>query len=1138
MVGSGFSRSAASTGDVIKKLPLWNDLSKVLTEELGTHTTDPLRLAEEYSAYFGKQALHELIKKEVNDAAWKPSELHESLLRLPWTDVLSTNWDTLLERASKNVHQPVYSVVSKQDDLSNARPPRIIKLHGTLDITKELIFTQEDYRKYPQNHAAFVNCARQVFIENELCLLGFSGDDPNFINWAGWVRDHLASHSRRIYLVGALSLSAAQRKYLESINIAPIDLSELVKDYDEADARHVAATKLFIRYLQDAEPKQAWKWQPVLLDFVYEENADDKSLSEKLKSLEENRLSYPGWLICPSQERFFMHSRITGSLLSAKGLASISQANKAKLLYELVWTHTITFETIDTWLIDELLAICNPEKPCPLRKKQQLEIAVFLLKQTRWMEKSQADKVFKITSEILEKDDRYYSKSGSELAYHKAIIARDSFNYTDLEKHITGITATDPVWQLRKASLFNEIGEFEKAKALVEEAHKELLIQYRNHRNSIHILSRLAWADELMRSSDRAHTLNYFENIREHYQKVKSRPRDHFEYLNKRLVAELERQQGKQGVEPLFEPGHYKDNADKVSFSNEIHPLLLLEELTIVVGVPLHWTTVNLLASAASKVAQLEDVEKVYCFVLAIRSAESDSSDILKKVFSRINIACLSESEINILYEQCIQAIGYWRTKLSSAKKLAIERLQVFIEVLARLSVRVSKDNAKQIFRLALSLNQDANAQHPLLFSVVRRLSEYSLESIPVMQQHEVLTDALSFLLPNEIVANIWVEKLANPIIKKPGERKYDVSLNTRIDEIIESIKPQSKQLVPALERLIPLIKNNFLTANELRKIQIKIWGDNPTYTKIPKTGFLNSVLLILPTPDLSSVRALIKKYLFKRQTLKPIDMTLLRDINFAAEEERVKLFPSSEQAVIYFKDLVDWRPDESLNDFMGYAFAEQKMLGKVVAKVLANSVVPKLAKQDFSEENYNKLYEFYCEVDVPEVLTAFPYFSITNKDFIELVAKLLRRELLSDDANKVAYTSSAILTWRNHTELPVIDKLVLRMIFLIGGNLRSGQSTLLKTLHQMYNKKYLSEEHIETVVEVLPALFDASKYENLSPSSRESISISFVRAECIKFAKDIVAAKNYKEDDLNRIIEEAKSDPLPEVRFAIIDDF
>lgn len=143
MVGSGFSRSASSTGDIIKKPPLWNDLSKVLSEELETDNKDPLRLAEEYRAYFGQQALHELLEKEVNDASWEPSELHKFLLELPWSDVLTTNWDSLLERASDDIHQPVYSVVFKQEDLSNARSPRIAKLHGTLGRSKELVFTQE-----------------------------------------------------------------------------------------------------------------------------------------------------------------------------------------------------------------------------------------------------------------------------------------------------------------------------------------------------------------------------------------------------------------------------------------------------------------------------------------------------------------------------------------------------------------------------------------------------------------------------------------------------------------------------------------------------------------------------------------------------------------------------------------------------------------------------------------------------------------------------------------------------------------------------------------------------------------------------------------------------------------------------------
>lgn len=102
MVGAGFSRSAATTGDINRKLPLWNDFSKILSKELGAGIGDPLRQAEEYCAYFGKQALRDLIKHEVNNSAWSPSELHKSLLELPWSEVLTTNWDTLLGRVNTN----------------------------------------------------------------------------------------------------------------------------------------------------------------------------------------------------------------------------------------------------------------------------------------------------------------------------------------------------------------------------------------------------------------------------------------------------------------------------------------------------------------------------------------------------------------------------------------------------------------------------------------------------------------------------------------------------------------------------------------------------------------------------------------------------------------------------------------------------------------------------------------------------------------------------------------------------------------------------------------------------------------------------------------------------------------------------
>ena len=315
MVGAGFSRSAAISGDVNKRLPLWPHLSAILAAELDADTkSEPLRLAQEYCAHFGKQALHDLVKKEVNDNAWTSGALHSSLLRLPWSEVLTTNWDTLLERASSSVYQPIYSVVCRQEELASTRSPRIVKLHGTIDITADLVFTQEDYRKYPQHHAAFVNFARQVFIENELCLLGFSGDDPNFLQWAGGVRDQLETSSRRMYLVGALNLTAAKRNYLEAFNVAPIDLGHLVAEYDDPDVKHARAAELFLQELENLKPKPRWELLPTRLyrTTLTSEEIDAKHndplhaaalLERQLATLETDRTSYPHWLVCPAEVR-------------------------------------------------------------------------------------------------------------------------------------------------------------------------------------------------------------------------------------------------------------------------------------------------------------------------------------------------------------------------------------------------------------------------------------------------------------------------------------------------------------------------------------------------------------------------------------------------------------------------------------------------------------------------------------------------------------------------------------------------------------------------------------------------------------------------------------------------------------------
>lgn len=1145
MVGAGFSRVAASTGDSESKLPLWGELSEALIKELGpTRVTDPLRLAEEYCAYFGRQALLDLLKTAINDSAWIPGILHKNLLELPWSEVLTTNWDSLLERASLEIHHPVYNIVNKQEDLSSARSPRIVKLHGTMNITNELVFTQEDYRKYPQQHAAFVNFARQAFIENELCLLGFSGDDPNFLQWAGWVRDHLATHARRIYLVGALNLSAAKRKYLESINVAPIDLSALVADYDDPDARHSTATKIFIEALQDLKPKKLWEWEPTKrpagegVPANRDPSYAAKLLEELLPYLEKDRKSYPGWLICPDYQRWLLRRLIENPWLNQNNLSAMTADCRAKLLYEIAWRHAVTCEVIQPWMAQELLTICDPAKSCALSKKQQMQVALLLLKNTRWLDSSEAQPIIEATTTILEQNERYWPESANELAYHHAIIARDTFDYAAVEKAVDRISADDPIWKIRKASLLAELKLFDEGTTLVAEAYRELLGQYRENRNSVYVLSRLTWAHWLMRGIDLWTPGKELEELPFSYQEYKCNPWDYIQKLKDEVAEALEKQRGHQSIEPMFEPGHYKDNANTIAFNSKLHPLLYFEDISVTAGIPLRWKTLSFLIESGSRLAALDTVDGMHRFALAIRTANSDSDDVLKTTFSRTQIARLTQEEVHYLMSRCDMAIDYWNSRLvkgnDHSRLDAIERLRVFIEVLARISVRATPEQSMQIFKKAITLGKQSEFHHFWwLFDGLRHLIGYALNSIPKTQQHSLLLDALSFPLQTEIEDRGAPAQWPNPIVDLPGNRVANAALDNRINEIIDQISPCSSRSAPALLRLIPLLEQGFLTDVERKKIGEKIWGADPDYQTLPETGLIMHALFTLPAPDDTAAKCAVRRHLYDASNDRLFDPDLLMAIAYAAETKGIGEFPLAEQALDYFRRLIAWRPKKDGKDPLGLFAHQERQVCSLIGQALAYSIVPVMPAKAVNQENFKLLLSFYSEVNAPASIIALSRFAAANNLFAEQAEERIRQGLHSLDSDKAACSAIAILKWRDLQESPATSRLISRLVYLLGSNMVSGLQTLLSTAREMYAKGYLSERDVEALEETIPVVFDGTDYEHITPSSRESVSISLVRAECVRLARDIRNAGQDKNDKLIRILEEAKQDALPEVRFA-----
>ena len=279
MVGSGFSLNARPAGSSQVNFPTWRDLMEEMIKQIvasgGEHTklqvasqsvSGALRIAEEFAALHGRASLNAFLQMKVPDEHFQPSNLYVRALSLPWSDVFTTNWDTLLERAASQMINRRYNIVLESSDISHRARPRIVKLHGSFPSNKPFIVTEEDFRTYPQRFAPFVNLVQQSMMENVFCLVGFSGDDPNFLSWSGWVRDNLREHKPRIYLCGVLNLRSGERMILESRGIIPIDLSILFpssSDFSKSD-RHRIAFEWFFDNLRAGKPPDALYWpEPV-----------------------------------------------------------------------------------------------------------------------------------------------------------------------------------------------------------------------------------------------------------------------------------------------------------------------------------------------------------------------------------------------------------------------------------------------------------------------------------------------------------------------------------------------------------------------------------------------------------------------------------------------------------------------------------------------------------------------------------------------------------------------------------------------------------------------------------------------------------------------------------------------------------
>ena len=528
LVGAGFSRNALKIDHAAPPMPLWTDIVNRICVELCPDesqrcaawpawpklgaVSDAMRIAQEYELAFGRHQLEQLLQGLIPDRAYRPGPLHARLLNLPWRDVFTTNWDTLLERTIARDHPKGYSTLECAAELPLRDPPRIIKLHGSVPSQFPLIFTEEDYRRYPDDYPAMINTVHQAMMESVLLLIGFSGSDPNYLQWIGWVRDRLGPSAPMIYVAGYLDWPAHRVRLFEHHHTRVIDLARHPQAARwPSGVRNEYAAEWILRSLAAHKPPNPAEWpsvppepepepahlQPITPKAATTVKSESPAWPKRTHPLDQgerppppstqikdivelwvhNDASYPGWPIWPIDERFVdrWYATLDWARFVSEHATALQPVERLRALAVLGRRMRRLLVPLEPALVDQIEdvfacvdvpleridAADAPDQNSAAIERDTVDLLMLRLSAAR---ADRDETAFENASDRLEIFD-HVIEARQRRNYELCLWARDSFDFIALRERLGAWSpdGADPLWGLRKAGLLAEAGEIAEA---------------------------------------------------------------------------------------------------------------------------------------------------------------------------------------------------------------------------------------------------------------------------------------------------------------------------------------------------------------------------------------------------------------------------------------------------------------------------------------------------------------------------------------------------------------------------------------------------------------------------------------------------------------------------------------------------
>lgn len=202
IVGAGFSKNAEMRSGSVP--PDWKELGTALARHVpGLQHESPLDAISAYEQEFGRVALVDVVNRLLGVHDAQPGRAHAAFARLGFQNVVTTNFDMLLERAYDNISRPCLPLVEEfQLSARNPYPgPRLLKLHGDVHHPQRLVLTEADYDQFLQANPILATSLGALLIDHTAILIGYSLDDPDMRQLLSLIKARLGKLARPMWTI-------------------------------------------------------------------------------------------------------------------------------------------------------------------------------------------------------------------------------------------------------------------------------------------------------------------------------------------------------------------------------------------------------------------------------------------------------------------------------------------------------------------------------------------------------------------------------------------------------------------------------------------------------------------------------------------------------------------------------------------------------------------------------------------------------------------------------------------------------------------------------------------------------------------------------------------------------------------------